>query len=213
MTVVITVAQQKGGSGKTTLAASLAAAFAATRRVAVLDIDPQQSLSRWHALRAARAAGKGPAAPAISLSNAAGWRLSGQIDSLRKTHDVLLIDSPPQVDTDARLAVRAADLVLVPIQPSPPDLWAAEATLKLAADERRRAHIVLNRAPASGRLRASVEAAIALGGYPVLTAALGNRVGFAGAFAQGLSVTETAPNSLAARELLAMLAEIEEILT
>ncbi len=212
MTVVITVAQQKGGSGKTTLVASLAAAWAASRRVAVLDIDPQQSLSRWHALRAARPATKLPAIPAITLSSAAGWRLGGQIDSLRKTHDVLLIDSPPQVDTDARLAIRAADLVLVPIQPSPPDLWAAEATLKLAADEKRRASIVLNRAPASSRLRTSVEAAITLGGHPVLTAALGNRIGFAGAFAQGMGVTETAPNSVAAQELRAVLAEIEGLL-
>ena len=55
MAVVITVAQQKGGTGKTTLAANLAAALAPGRRVAVLDIDPQRSLTRWHALRAGRA--------------------------------------------------------------------------------------------------------------------------------------------------------------
>ena len=69
MTVVITVAQQKGGSGKTTLAAHLAAAMAATRRVALLDIDPQRSLSRWHALRLAR---PDPAA-ALACSGAALW--------------------------------------------------------------------------------------------------------------------------------------------
>ncbi len=205
MTVVIAIAQQKGGAGKTTLAANLAAAFAATQRVAVLDIDPQQSLSRWHALRP-------ETATKITLSTAAGWRLPAQIETLRKTHDVLIIDSPPQVDTDARLAIRAAGLVIVPIQPSPPDLWAAEATLKLAAAEHRRAVIVLNRAPASGKLRASVEAAITLGGHPVCTAALGNRIAFATAFAQGRGVTETAPNGLAAQELNALLAELTELL-
>ncbi|MBU6498591.1 MAG: AAA family ATPase, partial [Rhodospirillales bacterium] len=161
MAVVITVAQQKGGAGKTMLAASLASALAATRRVALLDIDPQRSLAHWHRLRG------GQAVPAISLSDVSGWRLPAELDRLRAGHDVLIVDSPPQIDTDARVAVRAADLVLVPLQPSPPDLWAAEGTLRLAAEERRPALLLLNRAPASGRLRAGVEAAIAEAGHPV----------------------------------------------
>ena len=206
MAVVITVAQQKGGAGKTTLAAHLAAAFAARRRVAVLDIDPQRSLARWHGLRGARAA----VAP-ILLSDVSGWRLAAELDRLRRDHDVLIVDSPPQIDTDAKLAVRGADLVLVPLQPSPPDLWAAEGTLKLAAAEKRPARLVLNRAPASGKLRQQVEAEIARKGELLLAATLGNRTGFASAFAQGLGITETAPKSVAATELLALLAEIEGI--
>ena len=63
------------------------------------------------------------------------------------------IDSPPQIDTDARLAIRGANLVLIPVQASPPDVWAAEGTLKLAAAEKRRAALVLNRLPPTGRLR------------------------------------------------------------
>jgi chromosome partitioning protein len=207
MAVVITVAQQKGGAGKTTLAANLAAALAARRRVVVLDIDPQRSLARWHALRAQR-----KTAPAIMLSDVSGWRLATELDRLRRDHDVLIVDSPPQIDTDAKLAVRSADLVLIPLQPSPPDLWAAEGTLKLAADEKRNARLVLNRAPASGKLRQQVEAEISRTGALLLAATLGNRTGFASAFAQGLGVTETAPKSLAAAELLALLAEIEGIL-
>ena len=203
MPVTITVAQQKGGAGKTTLAANLAAALAATRRVAVVDIDPQRSLARWHGLRVAR----GNAA-AIGFSDLSGWRLPRELERLAGSHDVLIVDSPPQLDADARTAIRAADLVLVPLQPSPPDLWAAEGTLKLAAAEKRPARIVLNRAPASGKLRAGVEAEIARAGYAVFLATLGNRTGFAGAFAQGLGVTETAPRSVAAAELNALLAEI-----
>ena len=206
MALVITVAQQKGGAGKTTLAAHLAAAFSARHRVAVLDIDPQRSLARWHALRAAR---KGAAE--IGLSDASGWRLATELDRLRRDHDVLIVDSPPQIDTDAKIAVRAADLVLVPLQPSPPDLWAAEGTLKLAAAEKRPARLVLNRAPAAGKLRQTVETEIARNGALLLAATLGNRTGFASAFAQGLGVTETAPKSVAAAELLALLAEIEGI--
>ena len=203
---VITVAQQKGGAGKTTLAASLAAARAASRRVAVIDIDPQQSLTRWHALRAAR-----PSAPTITLAKIAGWRLAGELDKLRRTHDLILIDSPPQIDTDARQAVRHADLVLVPIQPSPPDLWAAEGTFALAKAEKRPLAIVLNRAPAAGKLRAQVEAEIGKLGLPLLPTVLGNRTGFAAAFAQGLGVTEVT-KSRAAEELRSLLADIEGML-
>ena len=206
MAVVITVAQQKGGAGKTTLAANLAAALAPRRRVALLDIDPQHSLARWHALRAQRGN-----AEKIHLSDVSGWRLSGELDRLRQSHDVLIVDSPPQIDTDAKLAVRVADLVLIPVQPSPPDLWAAEGTLKLAADEKRAARLVLNRAPATGKLRQTVEAEIRRRGALLLAATLGNRTGFAIAFAQGLGITETAPKSVAAADLRALLAEIEGI--
>jgi len=206
MSVVITVAQQKGGAGKTTLAANLAAALAEGARVAILDIDPQRSLARWHGLRGGRAA-------AITLSELSGWRLPAEIERLRREHDVLIVDSAPQVESDARTAIRAADLVLVPVQPSPPDLWAAEGTLKLARAEKRAFRLVLNRAPAGGSLRAAVEAEMARQELPVLAASLGNRVAFAGAFAKGLGVTETAPRSVAARELRAVLDEIRGMLT
>lgn len=204
MAFVITVAQQKGGAGKTTLAANLAAAWAATRKVALLDIDPQRSLSRWHELRTnnARAVSK------IHLSELAGWRLAAELDRLRTSHDVVIIDSPPQIDTDARLAIRGADFVLVPIQPSLPDLWAAEGTLKLAKAEKRVCRVVLNRAPASGGLLARVLVQIEKTETPRLASMLGNRVGFATAFALGLGVTELAPKSVASKELVALLAEI-----
>ncbi len=208
MAVIITVAQQKGGAGKTTLAANLAAALSANARVALLDIDPQQTLTRWHDLRRANL----QQAAALTFSNVSGWRLNSELSRLRDTHDVVVIDSPPQIDTDARLAVRSADLVLVPLQPSPPDLWAAEGTLKLAADERRDARLLLNRAPAQSRLRDMVEADIAARGLPILQATLGNRAAFASAFAKGMAVSEAAPSSLGAQELRNLADEIKKIL-
>lgn len=207
MAVVITVAQQKGGTGKTTLAANLAAAFAPSHRVALLDIDPQKSLGRWHALRRARLS----KAASLAFSDTAGWRLPAELERLKRDHDVVLIDSPPQIDTDARVAVRAADLVLVPIQPSMPDVWAAEGTLKLAGDERRPAHLMFNRAPATSKLRDAITTDLAGRKLPLLRSALGNRAGFAHAFAAGLGVTEAAPRSTAAAELRALLAELQEL--
>lgn len=207
MTLVITVAQQKGGTGKTTLAANLAAALAADRRVAMLDIDPQRSLTRWHQLRAARAR----PAVAITCSDVSGWRLASELDRLKRDHDAILIDSPPQIDTDARLSVRAANLVLIPMQPSLPDVWAADGTLKLATDERRKAAIVLNRVPATSRLRDAIVADLAARGLTLLRTCIGNRAGFAHAFAQGLGITEAAPRSTGATELRALLDEVMEM--
>ncbi|WP_428486996.1 ParA family partition ATPase [Rhodopila sp.] len=205
MAIVITVAQQKGGTGKTTLAANLAAALAPSRKVVLLDIDPQRSLTRWHQLRPDKAA-------PLTFSNVSGWRLTAELDRLKRAHDVVLIDSPPQIDTDARLAIRAADLVLIPVQPSPPDIWAAEGTLNLAAAEKRRSAVVLNRLPASGKLRETMVASLRESRHPLLTATIGNRTGFASAFAAGLGVTEATPRSIAANELRAMLAELLELM-
>jgi chromosome partitioning protein len=207
MAVVITVAQQKGGTGKTTLAANIAAALAPSQRVALLDIDPQKSLGRWHALRMARP----KQAAALTFSDTSGWRLPAELERLKRSHDVMLIDSPPHLDTDARVAVRAADIVLVPIQPSLPDIWAAEGTLKLAADERRPAHLMFNRTPPTSKLRDAIAADLAARGLPILRSALGNRAGFAHAFAAGLGVTEAAPRSTAAAELRALLDELREL--
>jgi chromosome partitioning protein len=204
MAIVITVAQQKGGTGKTTLAANLAAALAPTRNVALLDIDPQHSLTRWNQLRPKSAA-------KLTFSDVSGWRVTGELDRLKATSDVVLIDSPPEIDTDARLAIRGANLVLIPVQPSPPDVWAAEGTLKLAAAEKRRAAIVLNRVPSTGKLREVMAAQLQRDGKPMLTATVGNRTGFASAFAEGLGITETAPRSIAANELRALLAELLEL--
>jgi chromosome partitioning protein len=208
MAVVITVAQQKGGAGKTTLAANLAVALAPGKRVALLDADPQKSLARWQRIRAER----NKSGAALTFIEVAGWRIGIELDRIARSHDLVVIDSPPQIDTDARQAVRAADLVLVPLQPSPPDLWAAEGTLKLAASERRPARLVLNRAPAGAKLRAAIESEIAASGLPLLAAVLGNRTAFASSFALGSSVLEEAPRSLAAAEMAALAAEVEALI-
>jgi len=199
MALIITIAQQKGGAGKTMLAANLAAAWAPTHRVALLDIDPQRSLKRWHALRTAH-----NRAPPLLFSDLSGWRLGTEIDRLQKEADIILIDTPPHIDTDATRAIRAASLILIPVQPSPPDLWAAEGTLKLAATEKRRVALLMNRAPAKSRLRTAIESEIAGRHLTLLAPALGNRTAYALAFSQGMGVTETAPRTTAGQELAAL---------
>ena len=205
MAFVIAVAQRKGGAGKSTIAANLAAAFAGEgARVALLDTDPQKSLSHWHRERTQA----GSRAQSLDFEAPAGWRVPAACDKLRRTHDIILLDTPPHDDTDARIAIRAADLVLVPLQPSPADLWATGATLDLARAEKRRVAVVLNRVPPQGRLAAEVAAALKGQDLTLLATTLGNRTAFATAFAAGLGVTEAAPRSIAADEVRALVAAL-----
>lgn len=201
MAKVVAVAQQKGGAGKTMLAAQLAVALAEGARVAVLDIDPQGSLTAWGKLR--KAAPR--ATTAITIAATSGWRLSSELDKLKAAHDIVLIDTPPVIDSDARRAIRASDLVLIPLNPAPPDLWAAEGTLKLAAEEKRATALVFNRAPAASRLRKRMEAEILARGLRLLEISVGNRAGYANAFADGLGVTE-AGTTQASEEIRALAA-------
>jgi chromosome partitioning protein len=205
---VLTVAQQKGGAGKTTLVAQLAVAFA-TRglRVALVDIDPQASLTRWSEARAEHGA-----ADMIQLASVTGWRTQATVEKLVAAHDIVLIDSPPHADTEAKIAIRAADLVLVPIQPSPMDLWATEPTLALARLERRPALIVVNRIDTRMKLAAALASRIAGLGAPVAETRIGDRTAFAASMLDGRGVVETAPGTKAADEIAALASELMNLL-
>jgi len=203
---VITIAQQKGGAGKTTLAAQLAVVWARQgRRLAVLDIDPQASLAAWAELRRARS---GAAEMGFEFSALAGWRAGEWVERRARDAELVIIDSPPHAELEARIALRAASLVVVPLQPSPLDLWSAATTLRLAREENRPLLAVLNRVPARSSLTETVTAELARDGIPRAAATLGSRVAFAQAMAQGRGVVETAPSGTAAAEITALAAEI-----
>jgi chromosome partitioning protein len=205
---VITIAQQKGGAGKTTLAAQLAIAWARQgQRLALLDIDPQGSLAAWAALRRARL---GDAKCGFEFAALSGWRAGEWVERHARETDFVIVDSPPHAELEARIALRAASLVLMPLQPSPLDLWSAATTLRLAREESRPVLAVLNRVPARSSLVDTVVAELARDGVPLATAMLGSRVAFAQAMAQGAGVVETAPTSLAATEITALAAEIAQ---
>jgi chromosome partitioning protein len=203
---IITVAQQKGGAGKTTLAAHLAVAYTAMKkRVVAVDIDPQQSLSRWYELRREWMDGM-PAGVLVSAIE--GWRARAEVDRVAAGHDVVIIDSPPHAETEARIAIRAADLVVVPVQPSPMDVWATRPTLELAAAEKVPALLVFNRVLPRAKLTEAMEAEVKQLGAKIARARLGNRVAFAAALAEGKAVGESQPRGLAAREIAALAKEI-----
>jgi chromosome partitioning protein len=206
---VITIAQQKGGAGKTTLAAQLAIVWSLQeRRLALLDIDPQGSLAAWAELRRAR---MGEARLGFEFAALSGWRAAEWIERHAREADFVIVDSPPHAELEARIALRVAGLVLVPLQPSPLDLWSSATTLRLAREEGRPVLAVLNRVPARSSLTETVVAELARDGIPLAAATLGSRVAFAQAMGQGRGVIESAPGSLAAAEIAALAGEIAAI--
>ncbi|WP_282607119.1 ParA family partition ATPase [Pelagibius sp. Alg239-R121] len=203
---ILTVAQQKGGAGKTTITAHLAVAFTAAKKsVAVVDIDPQQSLAMWYRLRAERL---GDAGAGLLVSAVKGWRSRAEVEKLARDHDIVLIDSPPHAETEAKIAVRSANLVIVPVQPSPMDVWATKPTLELAQQEKVPAILVLNRVPPRANLIDEMLAEIQTYGAKIAKARIGNRVAFASALAEGRAVGEFQPRGQAASEIRALAKEV-----
>ncbi|HRO11846.1 ParA family partition ATPase [Amaricoccus sp.] len=200
----ITFAQQKGGAGKTTVLAHLAAAWAeAGRRVAVMDLDPQQSLTRWAALRAD---------PAIEAIESRDYRAGSDIKAARRSHDVVLIDCPGAASSLLESAIRESDLVLAPCQPSVMDVWALESVVATADRLKRPIRILLNRVPP--RLGSLEEVLGALGKNRALLLAtqIGNRNGYSRAMLDGRTAQELAPRSTAAAEIAGLRAELTALL-
>ncbi|MDA7426491.1 ParA family partition ATPase [Thalassococcus lentus] len=202
---IITVAQQKGGSGKTTVAANLALAFReAGKTVALVDLDPQGSLGRWFMLRVE----DDPSlCEGLDFSTSSAWGISYECRKLADASDFVIIDTPPKADSDLRPALRVADLVVVPVASSHVDLWATESVLDLAAREEKPAAVVLNRARPGTRLGGEVQQAASKLGAAVCETSLGNRVGYAEALGRGRGVMEL-PKSPAHEEIRALKAEL-----
>ncbi len=202
---IITIAQQKGGAGKTTVVAQLAVAYASqNKNVALVDIDPQASLTSWFAERK-RSLGEDNM---IVLSSVGGWRLKNELDRMKNDFDVILVDAPPHAQTEADIAIRYADLLVIPVQPSPMDVWATSPTFKQAKKQKTEAIALLNRIPPRGKLLDKIKEMLEEEERPVLNTSLGNRVAFAASMIDGLGVLESEKRSLAAKEIKALAKEI-----
>lgn len=184
---IITVAQQKGGSGKTTLTVNLAVELRRQgQTVAILDTDPQGSLGRWFMERVDRHGED----DGLEFTTSSAWGASYEAEKLKKRFDVVLIDTPPKIESDLRPALRVADLIVVPVASSQVDLWATEGVLDLAQREKRPVLVVLNRVRPNTRLGAEVAAGAADLGVDVAETQIAHRVAYAESLGHGSAVAE-----------------------
>lgn len=185
--VRIALANQKGGTGKTTLAVNLAAGLQRRGTTVLLDADPQGSAGHW-----ARVGGASGDMPQVYRLGTAPPEAA--IRDAACAHRYVLIDCPPHLQSGALQAVmRAVDVVLVPVQPSPLDLWASVdmAEAVHAAQQRNtqlRAYLVVNQLDRRNALSGAMQQALAEFGVPALASGLTRRAAFRSAALEGGSV-------------------------
>ena len=210
--MIVGLLNQKGGVGKTTLALHLAGAWANNgKRVVAIDADPQGSALDWSEQRAKEALPR-----LFGVLGLARDTLHREAPEIARDADHVLIDGPPRVATLMRSALLAADLVVIPAQPSPFDDWASGEILRQLQEARvfrpqLVARFVLNRCGARTVIGRETAEVLADHEPPVLAAQVGQRVVFADAPRTGRLVCEVPQGEAATREITALAAEIERI--
>ena len=206
--MIIGVLNQKGGVGKTTLSINLAAAYATSGlRVLVVDADPQGSSLTWSSARAAETP---PLFPVIGMAKPT---LHRDLPEVAKDYDITIIDGAPRVSELGRAAILASDIILMPVQPSPFDVWATEDIVGLIKEarvfkENLKAVFAINRKIVNTAIGRDVLDAFTDESFPVLKSQVCQRVIYAESAAQGLTVIEVAPSGEAAREVKALAKEL-----
>jgi chromosome partitioning protein len=147
---VITISQQKGGTGKTTLAVHLAMAFIKYHnlKVAIIDTDPQGSLGKWFMIRTEKKVSN----ENLTFKTASLWGAQYESKTLKNDHDIVIIDTPPKIDSDARPSIEAADLVLIPMAASHVDFWATGAIVEIAKKANKKILAQINRSSQRSKL-------------------------------------------------------------
>lgn len=206
---VIAVLNQKGGSGKTTIATHLARALQLDGAdVLLVDSDPQGSARDWAAVK------EDQSVPVVGIDRPT---IERSLKNLARK-DYVIIDGAPQAHDLAISALKAADCVLIPVQPSPYDIWATSDLVELVKqrmalmDGKPKTAFVISRAIKGTRLGAEVTEALSGYGLPILQARIHQRVIYPGSASQGTTALDMEPTGEAASETRALAEEIKQFL-
>lgn len=208
---VIAVLNQKGGAGKTTIATHLARALQlAGADVLLVDSDPQGSARDWAAVR------EDQPVPVVGIDRPT---IERDLKSVASGKDFVVIDGAPQAADLAVSAIKAANFILIPVQPSPYDIWATADLVELVkqrievTDGKLKAAFVVSRAIKGTKIGAEVVEALSGYGLPVLDSRITQRVSYPSTAAVGTTVSDAEPDGEAAREIMALANEIKQLLS
>ena len=207
--MIIGLLNQKGGVGKTTLGVHIATAFAQQgKSVLMVDADPQASALDWSASREDQGL-----FPVIGLPKST---LHRELKPIAANFDVVVIDGPPRAYDVARSAIMASDMIVIPVQPSPYDVWAAKEIIDLireahAFKENLKCAFAINRKIVNTAIGRDVNDSLEEYKIPVLKTSVCQRVVFAESAASGRTVLEIEPDSLASKEIRSLVDDILEM--
>ena len=196
---VITISQQKGGSGKTTLAVHLALAFIKYHnlKVAIIDTDPQGSLGKWFMIRTEKKISNDN----LTFKTASLWGAQYEAKALKNDHDIVIIDTPPKIESDARPSIESADLVLIPMAASHVDFWATGAIVEIAKKANKKILIQINRSSQRSKLISKTNDFIKSLNLSATKTIIGNRQIFASSMGEGKTAVEKQKKSNAVEEI------------
>ena len=203
--MIVSLINQKGGVGKTTAAVNLASGLAeAGNRILVVDADPQGSVVQWQSIA------DGAEFEVLHLPSP---QLSKELKTVSRRYDHIVVDSPPAIEDITRAAIEVSNLAIIPIAPSPLDIWSSKETIALVNTlgkkyRKLNAKILIYRKIPGTRL--GKEARDAMGSYDldILATEISQRIVFVEAMIAGLSVLKYAPKSIAADEIRSLCKEI-----
>ena len=203
---IISFSNQKGGSGKTTLAANIAVLWSNSGyKVAIIDADAQKSLTYWYD---ARKKYYGNDDAGIDVYPYSISTIIEDVKTIKRKYNFIIIDSPPSITYDTIQVLRSVDRVFVPVQPSPVDLLATIPFLNLSSQERKKSTIILNRVLPRANLTEAMILRLRYAGAKIARSRISSKVIFAETYSVGRGVIDISVTSDASKEIIKLGNEI-----